>query len=61
MGASFAGMALLYVLFCKFVPIISIWEMKAAPTQARAAEAAGAAQPADAHARLGPNAAEEST
>ena len=26
--ATFAGMALLYMLFSKFVPIISIWEMK---------------------------------
>jgi molybdopterin-containing oxidoreductase family membrane subunit len=28
-GATFAAMALLYVLFAKFVPIISIWELKA--------------------------------
>jgi Ni/Fe-hydrogenase subunit HybB-like protein len=28
MVASFAGMALLYVLFVKFIPIISIWELK---------------------------------
>src|SRR5687767_10091122 len=28
-GATFAAMALLYVLFAKVVPIISIWEMKA--------------------------------
>jgi molybdopterin-containing oxidoreductase family membrane subunit len=28
MGASFAAMALLYLLFSKFVPIISIWELK---------------------------------
>ena len=27
--ATFAAMALLYMLFSKFVPIISIWEMKA--------------------------------
>jgi molybdopterin-containing oxidoreductase family membrane subunit len=26
---TFAGMALLYVLFSKFVPIISMWELKA--------------------------------
>jgi hypothetical protein len=26
--ATFAAMALLYMLFAKFVPIISIWEMK---------------------------------
>ena len=29
MSATFAGMVLLYALFAKFVPIISIWEMKA--------------------------------
>jgi molybdopterin-containing oxidoreductase family membrane subunit len=29
-AATFAAMCLLYVLFAKFVPIISIWEMKAA-------------------------------
>jgi molybdopterin-containing oxidoreductase family membrane subunit len=28
-GATFAAMTLLYVLFAKFVPIISIWELKA--------------------------------
>jgi hypothetical protein len=28
MVATFAAMALLYTLFSKFVPIISIWEMK---------------------------------
>jgi molybdopterin-containing oxidoreductase family membrane subunit len=28
MAATFAAMALLYTLFSKFVPIISIWEMK---------------------------------
>jgi hypothetical protein len=28
MGSTFAAMALLYTLFAKFVPIISIWEMK---------------------------------
>jgi len=27
-GSSFAAMALLYLLFSKFIPIISIWEMK---------------------------------
>ena len=27
-NGSFAAMALLYTLFAKFVPIISIWEMK---------------------------------
>ena len=29
MAATFAGMILLYALFSKFVPIISIWELKA--------------------------------
>jgi len=29
MAATFAAMSLLYVLFSKFVPIISIWELKA--------------------------------
>jgi hypothetical protein len=29
MTATFAAMTLLYVLFSKFVPIISIWELKA--------------------------------
>jgi Ni/Fe-hydrogenase subunit HybB-like protein len=28
MAASFAGMALLYLLFSKFIPLISIWELK---------------------------------
>ena len=28
MAATFAAMALLYTLFAKFVPIISIWELK---------------------------------
>jgi molybdopterin-containing oxidoreductase family membrane subunit len=28
MGASFCGMALLYVVFCKLVPIISMWELQ---------------------------------
>jgi molybdopterin-containing oxidoreductase family membrane subunit len=31
-GATFAAMTLLYVLFAKFVPIISIWELKPAST-----------------------------
>jgi Ni/Fe-hydrogenase subunit HybB-like protein len=30
-GATFAAMTLLYVLFAKVVPIISIWELKAGP------------------------------
>jgi hypothetical protein len=29
MAATFAAMILLYTLFAKFVPIISIWELKA--------------------------------
>ena len=29
MAATFAAMVLLYALFAKFVPIISIWELKA--------------------------------
>jgi molybdopterin-containing oxidoreductase family membrane subunit len=37
MIATFAAMALLYMLFSKFVPIISIWEMKVG-NQPRAAE-----------------------
>jgi hypothetical protein len=51
MAGSIAAMGLLYVLFSKVVPIISIWEMKAgerelehmrahAETQTEAAEAA---------------------
>jgi molybdopterin-containing oxidoreductase family membrane subunit len=28
MVSTFAGMALLYLLFCKFVPVISIWELR---------------------------------
>jgi len=31
--ATFAAMMLLYTLFAKFVPIISIWEMKAGDHQ----------------------------
>src|SRR6516225_10007810 len=34
--ATFAAMTLLYVLFAKFVPIISIWELKAGEHPARA-------------------------
>jgi len=48
MTGSFAAMGLLYVLFCKFVPIISIWELKVgqhpplkAAEAVQAAEAAG--------------------
>ena len=33
MAATFAAMVLLYTLFAKFVPIISIWEMKAGETE----------------------------
>jgi molybdopterin-containing oxidoreductase family membrane subunit len=32
--ATFAAMVLLYTLFAKFIPIISIWEMKAGEHQA---------------------------
>ena len=32
MAATFAAMVLLYALFAKFVPIISIWELKAGLT-----------------------------
>jgi hypothetical protein len=34
--ATFAAMTLLYTLFAKFVPIISIWELKAGEHPARA-------------------------
>jgi Ni/Fe-hydrogenase subunit HybB-like protein len=37
--ATFAAMMLLYTLFAKFVPIISIWEMKAGDHQPSAVEA----------------------
>jgi len=33
MAATFAAMILLYALFAKFVPIISIWELKAGETE----------------------------
>jgi molybdopterin-containing oxidoreductase family membrane subunit len=33
MAATFAAMVLLYALFSKFVPIISIWELKAGETE----------------------------
>ena len=36
MAATFAAMVLLYTLFAKFVPIISIWEMKAGDSAASA-------------------------
>ena len=36
--ATFAAMMLLYTLFAKFVPIISIWEMKAGDHQAPSSE-----------------------
>ena len=38
--ATFAAMTLLYTLFAKFVPIISIWEMRAGahPTDSQTAE-----------------------
>lgn len=34
MGASFAAMAMLYLIFSKVIPIISIWEVKAGPGEA---------------------------
>jgi len=37
--ATFAAMMLLYTLFAKFVPIISIWEMKAGDHQPSEVEA----------------------
>lgn len=53
MTSAFAAMALLYLLFSKFVPIISIWELKADAKASRnnsvavpAAEAAAAGEPA---------------
>jgi hypothetical protein len=33
MAATFAAMVLLYTLFAKFVPIISVWELKAGETE----------------------------
>jgi len=38
--STFAAMTLLYVLFSKLVPIISIWEMKAGQHPAHASSAA---------------------
>jgi molybdopterin-containing oxidoreductase family membrane subunit len=47
MGSSFAAMALLYVLFTKVVPIISIWELKVGEhTEMKAAEEVAAAEAA---------------
>ena len=44
MAGSFAGMGLLYVLFSKFVPIISIWELKGdGPRKPRPEESASVA------------------
>ncbi len=40
MAATFAAMSLLYVLFSKFVPIISIWELKAGQPHPGAAASA---------------------
>jgi hypothetical protein len=36
MIAAIAGMILLYVLFAKFVPIISIWELKEGASTSKA-------------------------
>jgi molybdopterin-containing oxidoreductase family membrane subunit len=52
-GSTFFAMALLYVLFAKVVPIISIWELKSGPSPAgshgaapvEAVDAAGAGHP----------------
>ena len=44
--STFAAMTLLYVLFAKFVPIISIWEMKAGEHPSPALSPAGAREPA---------------
>jgi molybdopterin-containing oxidoreductase family membrane subunit len=54
MASTFAAMVLLYTLFAKFVPIISVWEMKAGETEkahvvSEHSKAAGAAAPARAH------------
>jgi hypothetical protein len=43
MAASFGAMALLYLLFTKFVPMISIWEMKVGLQTHGGAHAAAAA------------------
>ncbi len=40
MAATFAGMVLLYALFSKFVPIISIWELKAGDLSTHSPQAA---------------------
>ena len=44
-GATFAAMTLLYVLFAKVVPIISIWELKAGDHQPPAHDASGCRRP----------------
>jgi molybdopterin-containing oxidoreductase family membrane subunit len=44
-GATFAAMALLYVLFVKIVPIISIWELKAGEHQPPAGPAPSTEEP----------------
>jgi hypothetical protein len=48
MASSFAAMVLLYLLFSKFIPIVSIWELKVgehpeqkATAKVQDAEAAG--------------------
>ncbi|MBI4473920.1 MAG: polysulfide reductase NrfD [Acidobacteria bacterium] len=48
MAGSFSAMGLLYLIFCKFIPIISVWELKVgqhpqlkAAEKVQAAEAAG--------------------
>ncbi len=54
MAATFAAMVLLYTLFAKFVPIISVWEMKAGETEKahvveEHARAAGGPVPVEVH------------
>ena len=49
-SATFAAIVLLYTLFAKFVPIISIWEMRAGQHQPAAAEAAAEQRLGETHA-----------
>ena len=58
MAATFAAMVLLYALFSKFVPIISIWEMKAGELPARRrGHGPGSAAPIPAACKIAPEAA----
>jgi molybdopterin-containing oxidoreductase family membrane subunit len=46
-ASSFAAMALLYLLFTKFIPIISLWELRVGEhTELKAAENVAAAEAA---------------